>query len=276
MIAAAGGPLSEHFIASEAQFLALLAGDGLAAAVQPIVADDDGRLLAYELLGRCTQPGLPNSPQHLFALATRLNRAGELSEALRRHGVARVAPHLGGALLFANAHPAETFEPAFLPGIARLVDEHPGLQLVIEIHETAVVEPARMRELGARLAELGVRFAYDDFGAGQARLNELSKAPPHYVKFDMALVDGLAAAGPRKQRIVSDLVRLVADLGSVALAEGLEAETDAELCRQMGFQLMQGFLFGRPVPAESLVGRPLPVDPLSGRPVPTDSLRGPP
>ena len=246
------GALSEHFVANEAEFLDLLSGNGLAAALQPIVSADDGRLVAYELLGRCTHPGLPVSPTHLFGLAVRLHRAGELSSALRRHGVAVAASRLGSAMLFANAHPAETFEPGFVPDIASLLREHPGIELVIEIHETAIVESARMRELGARLADIGVRFAYDDFGAGQARLNELSEAPPHFVKFDMALVNGLAAAGARKQRVVSDLVRLVVDVGSVALAEGIEAEADAEVCRQMGFRLLQGYLFGRPVPAHTV------------------------
>ena len=55
-----------------------------------------------------------------------------------------------------------------------------------------------------------------------------------------------------KQRVVSDLVRLVIDLGSIALAEGIEVEADAEVCRQMGFRLMQGYLFGKPVPADTL------------------------
>ena len=252
VIAALGAPLSEQFVANEPQFLALLAGDGLSAAVQPIVAADDGRVVAYELLGRCTHPGLPASPMHLFSLATRLGRAGELSLALRNFGVAAVASKLRGATLFVNAHPTETMLPEFVPGIARLVREHPGIELVIEIHETAVVETLRMRELGARLADIGVRFAYDDFGAGQARLNELSEAPPHFVKFDMALVNGLATAGARKQRLIGDLVRLVIDLGSIALAEGIEVEADAELCRQLGFKLMQGYLFGKPVPAANL------------------------
>jgi EAL domain-containing protein (putative c-di-GMP-specific phosphodiesterase class I) len=252
VIAALGTPLSEQFVANEPQFLALLDGDGLSAAVQPIVSADDGRVVAYELLGRCTHPGLPSSPMHLFSLATRLGRAGELSLALRNHGVAAVASKLRGATLFVNAHPTETVRPEFVPGIARLVRDHPGIELVIEIHETAVVETLRMRELGDRLADIGVRFAYDDFGAGQARLNELSEAPPHFVKFDMALVHGLARAGARKQRLIGDLVRLVIDLGSTALAEGIEEEADAAVCRQMGFRLMQGYLFGKPVPAASL------------------------
>jgi len=252
VVAALGTPLSEQFVANEPQFLALLGGEGLSAAVQPIVNAGDGRVVAYELLGRCLHPDLPGSPMHLFSLATRLGRAAELSLALRNHGVAAVASKLRGATLFVNAHPTETALPEFVPGIARLVREHPGIELVIEIHETAVVETSRMRELADRLADIGVRFAYDDFGAGQARLNELSEAPPHFVKFDMALVHGLANAGVRKQRLIGDLVRLVIDLGSIALAEGIEEEADAELCRQMGFRLMQGYLFGRPVPAASL------------------------
>ncbi len=251
VIAALGTPLSEQFVANEPQFLALLGGEGLSAAVQPIVNASDGRVVAYELLGRCLHPGLPASPMHLFSLASRLGRAAELSLALRNHGVAAVASKLRGATLFVNAHPTETAQPDFVPGIARLVREHPGIELVIEIHETAVVETVRMRELADRLADIGVRFAYDDFGAGQARLNELSEAPPHFVKFDMALVNGLASAGARKQRLIGDLVRLVIDLGSIALAEGIEAEADAEICRQMGFRLMQGYLFGKPVPAAS-------------------------
>ena len=252
VIAALGTPLSEQFVANEPAFRALLAGDGLSAAVQPIVNAGDKRVVAYELLGRCTNPALPASPMHLFNLAARLGRAGELSLALRNHGVAAVASKLRGATLFVNAHPTETVRPEFVPGIARLVRDHPGIELVIEIHETAVVETARMRELGDRLADIGVRFAYDDFGAGQARLNELSEAPPHFVKFDMALVHGLAAAGARKQRLIGDLVRLVIDLGSTALAEGIENEADAVVCREMGFKLMQGYLFGKPVPAANL------------------------
>ncbi|MGZ5129712.1 MAG: EAL domain-containing protein [Caldimonas sp.] len=252
VIAAIGGAGDEHPVADEATFLRLIAGQGLSAAVQPIVAADDGRVLGYELLGRGTHPDLPASPIHLFSLAARLQRDAELSEAFRRHGVAAVASRLRGKMLFANAHPAETFEPGFLPGIARLVHDHPGLDLVVEIHETSVFQAKRMRELAAGLADLGVRFAYDDFGEGQARLIELGEVPAHFVKFDMALVNGLAAAGAGKQRVVSDLVRLVADLGSISLAEGIEAEADAELCRQMGFRLMQGYLFARPMPVETL------------------------
>jgi EAL domain-containing protein (putative c-di-GMP-specific phosphodiesterase class I) len=76
--------------------------------------------------------------------------------------------------------------------------------------------------------------------------------PPHFVKFDMGLLQGIHEASDRKQKMVRDLVKLVLDLGSVPLAEGIELEAEAALCRDMGFQLVQGYLTGRPVPVTSM------------------------
>ena len=245
------GKLSEHFVANEREFRTLLQGQGLESAIQPIVAASDGALFAYELLGRGGHPHLPRSPVHLFHLAARLNLEAELSTAFRHHGVEAVAARLGTAALFINAHPAETFTAGFCESLEQIVRRHPSLALVVEIHETAIVETAQMRELGARLAALGVRFAYDDFGAGQARLSELADVPAHFIKFDMGLIHDIDSASAKKQRVVFDLVRLVRDLGSTPLAEGVETEAEAKVCREMGFHLIQGYLTGRPQPVDA-------------------------
>jgi EAL domain-containing protein (putative c-di-GMP-specific phosphodiesterase class I) len=181
-----------------------------------------------------------------------LDREAELSEAFRAYGVPAIAPRLKGAKLFVNTHPKETFAEGFFSALERLRAQRGAPELVVEVHETAVVEIDRMRELAARLAEIGVPFAYDDFGAGQARLNELGDVPAHFVKFDMGLIRGIHEATERKQRVVRDLVRLVLDLGSVPLAEGVELEAEAVVCRAMGFQLVQGYLTGRPVPLNAV------------------------
>jgi len=252
LIVPAGRSLSENFVRHERQFMELLRGKGLSAAAQPIVDAGNGRVFAYELLGRCTHPELPNSPMQLFHLAAMLDREAELSEAFRSYGVPAIAPRLKGAKLFVNTHPKETFAEDFFQGLVRLRAAPGAPQLVVEVHETAVVEIERMRDLAARLAEIGVPFAYDDFGAGQARLNELGDVPAHFVKFDMGLIRGIDQANERKQRVVRDLVRLVLDLGSVPLAEGVESEAEAVVCREMGFQLVQGYLTGKPVPIASV------------------------
>jgi len=252
MIVPAGQSLSERFVRHELQFMEFLRGRGLAAAAQPIVRADNNQIVAYELLGRCQHPELPPSPMHLFHLAAQLDREAELSEAFRSFGVAALAPKLNGLALFVNTHPKETFADSFFQAIKSLRSQPGAPDLVVEVHETAVMEVDRMRDLAARLGEIGVRFAYDDFGAGQARLNELGEVPAHFVKFDMGLIRGLHEANDRKKRVVRDLVRLVLDLGSVPLAEGVELEEEAAICREMGFALIQGYLTGRPVPVQSL------------------------
>jgi EAL domain-containing protein (putative c-di-GMP-specific phosphodiesterase class I) len=139
----------------------------------------------------------------------------------------------------------------FLDSVQGLIDDVAALgrpiKLVLEVHETAVMEVARMRELAARLRDMNISFAYDDFGAGQARLNEIGEVPAEFVKFDMGLIRDIHIASERKQKVVRDLVTLVKGLGSVVLAEGVEVEAEAEVCRQMGFELIQGYLTGRPI-----------------------------
>ncbi|WP_457443450.1 EAL domain-containing protein [Roseateles sp. P5_E4] len=245
-------PLSQNFVRLEAQFLEFLAGRGLTAAAQPIVDARTGGLFAYELLGRCTHPELPGSPMHLFRMAATLRREAELSEAFRSHGVAALAPKAQGMRVFVNAHPSETFSEEFFQALQGLLALPTRPQLVVEVHESAVVEVDRMRELAERLNGIGVEFAYDDFGAGQARLNELAEVPAHFVKFDMGIVRNLHEASERKQRMVRDLVRMVLELGSVPLAEGVEQEAEAQVCREMGFRLIQGYLTGRPIMVDTL------------------------
>jgi EAL domain-containing protein (putative c-di-GMP-specific phosphodiesterase class I) len=252
LIAPAGSTLSQHFVRHEKEFMELLQGQGLTAAVQPIVDANTGELFAYELLGRSAHPGLPTSPVQLFSLAAQLGREAELSAAFRTYGIDTIAPRLNGTRLFVNSHPTETFKDSFFDMLKALRSRPDAPNLVVEVHETAVMEVKRMRELAARLDTIGVEFAYDDFGAGQARLNELGDVPPHFVKFDMGLLQGLHEASDRKQKMVRDLVKLVLDLGSVSLAEGIELEAEAALCRDMGFQLIQGYLTGRPVPITSI------------------------
>jgi EAL domain-containing protein (putative c-di-GMP-specific phosphodiesterase class I) len=252
MLVPNGMNLSELFVPNEAEFLELLDGNGMSGAAQPIVHAADGTIFAYELLGRANHPLLPGSPIRLFELASSLDREVELSRAFRQFGIAAIAPRLKGFPLFANTHPKETFSQEFFDSLLELRKQMPELDLVVEIHETAVTEPARLRELTAHFRDIGVRFAYDDFGAGQARLNELGDAPAHFVKFDMGLVHDIHLASDRKRRVVSDLVKLVLDLGSVPLAEGIEMQAEAEICREMGFQLIQGYLTGKPISVDQL------------------------
>jgi EAL domain-containing protein (putative c-di-GMP-specific phosphodiesterase class I) len=208
--------------------------------------------VGYELLGRANHPLLPKSPIELFGLAEAMDRELELSAAFRNFGISRMTPHLQGHTVFINAHPKETFCETFLASLETIHRASPALDIVVEIHESAVTDTMKLRELSRRLARLDIRFAYDDFGAGQARLLELADVPAHFVKFDMALIRDLHKASERKRQVVRDLVQMVLATGSTPLAEGVELEEEAQICIDMGFQLIQGYLTGRPIPAASL------------------------
>lgn len=252
MLMPMGANLSELFVANEGEFLDLLNGQGISGAAQPIVDAHNGRIFAYELLGRANHPQLSGSPIRLFRMATALNREIDLSVAFRKFAITSMAPRLRKFPLFINTHPKETFSKPFFASLTALRRQTPEIQLVVEIHESAVTDLLRLRELSAFLRDIGVRFAYDDFGAGQARLNELGEAPAHFVKFDMGLLHDIHLASERKRQVISDLVKLVLNLGSVPLAEGIELEEEAQICRDMGFHLIQGHLTGRPIPADRL------------------------
>jgi EAL domain-containing protein (putative c-di-GMP-specific phosphodiesterase class I) len=244
--------LSENFVSNEAEFDELIMGHGLSGAAQAIVDAQTRQPVGYELLGRANHPLLPKSPIELFGLAEAMDRELELSAAFRNFGISRMTPHLKGHTVFINAHPKETFCETFLASLETIHRASPALDIVVEIHESAVTDTMKLRELSRRLAQLDIRFAYDDFGAGQARLLELADVPAHFVKFDMALIRDLHKASERKRQVVRDLVQMVLATGSTPLAEGVELEEEANICVDMGFQLIQGYLTGRPIPAASL------------------------
>jgi len=241
-------PLSERFLLEEKPFRDMLRSGDVAVALQPIVEIGNGALHAFELLGRGKHSKLPASPIALFRLASQLKGEVDLSEAFRRVGFEQIAQYAPTSTFFLNAHPAELFTERFYRSLGLLRAMVPTASLVVEVHETAVARIDDMRTMASRLAELGVRFAYDDFGAGQARLNELAEVPPHYVKFDMALIRDIHRASDRKRSLLSQLVRLVRDCGALSLAEGVESVAEAECCRDMGFDLLQGYLTGKPQP----------------------------
>lgn len=214
---------------------------------QPIVNMVDRRTCASEVLARSRFFGL-NDPQSMFAAAKVLNMEGELSRILREEGVrsGQVLPNEHA--LFVNTHPAEISDLDLLIfSLGELRELEPRRPLVLEIHEASVTFGQEMQTLRAALKDLQIGLAYDDSGAGQARLVELVDVPPDYLKFDMRLVQNLESASIERQKMLGSLVQMVLDLGIAPLAEGIELESDHKICRQMGFRHAQGYLYGYPV-----------------------------
>jgi EAL domain-containing protein (putative c-di-GMP-specific phosphodiesterase class I) len=228
------------------QFDQLMSQRAVSPHFQPIVSMGDRSVLGYEVLARSRFFGLKD-PHSMFAAARVLNLEGELSRIFREEGIrnGQVLPE--EHTLFVNTHPAEIDDLELLIfSLSELRELEPRRPLVLEIHEAAVTVGDEMRRLRAALTELRIGLAYDDFGAGQARLVELVDVPPDYLKFDMKLVQHLESASADRQRMLASLVKMVHDLGITPLAEGIETEGDHDICREIGFTCAQGFLYGHP------------------------------
>lgn len=216
---------------------------------QCIVNVDDAAPIGFEILGRGSVFGL-ESVGAMFQAAEQLSLEVELSRLLRWEGI-RVGRDLPDRpTLFVNTHPREMEDADGLIDSLQKVREMTGnTDLVLEIHESSVTNPALMQSLHSAMRDLNILLAYDDFGSGQARLAELIEARPDFVKFDISLIRGIDKANEPRRRMMETLVQMVRDLDIRALAEGIETPEEAEASKDLGFDLAQGFYYGRPSPA---------------------------
>ncbi len=123
--------------------------------------------------------------------------------------------------------------------------------LILEITESALVmDIARIRAVMQELRELGVHIALDDFGTGYSSLLYLKGLPIDRLKVDRSFVSGLGTAG-QDTTIVATVVDLAHKLGLQVVAEGVETEAELRAVDEMGCDEVQGFLLGRPGPAEA-------------------------
>ncbi len=229
------------------QFESLINGRGAIPYFQPIVRLSDRKVIGQELLARSDLDSLRN-PAAMFEVAAALDQERPLSELMRRIG-GEAAEALGSRCeVFMNTHPKEVADERLISNLQRLRGLFPDLRIAIEIHEAAVTDLVGMQTLRDTLRELDMRLAYDDFGAGQARLVELSEVPPDVLKFDMKLIRNIDKASERHQAMVGRFVAIAKELEIEPLAEGVETEAEDEVCQQLGFVTGQGFLYGRPAP----------------------------
>ncbi len=234
------------------QFDQLVRERAVTAYFQPLIYLHDKSIVGYEALARSTVPGLEN-PGLMFQTAQLVNREVELSLICRQRAM-EAAPQLAsGARIFLNTHPLESPSVDLIPSINTLRRKFPHIPMVVEIHEGAIHDLHTMSETAKALRDIDVELAYDDFGAGQARLVELVKIPPDYLKFDMCLVRNIDKADAQQRRMLKMLVDMANDIPTITLAEGIETAEEAEACREIGFHLGQGYFFGRPMTLENAI-----------------------
>jgi diguanylate cyclase (GGDEF)-like protein len=127
----------------------------------------------------------------------------------------------------------------------------PG-RLELEVTETALLENQEAHLTTIRqLKNLGVSVALDDFGTGYSSVSYLTNFPFDKIKIDKSFTQGVLSRRDCKAVVASTLA-LAQGLGTVTTAEGVETEEQFEYMRGAGVDLVQGYLFGRPVPVAKL------------------------
>jgi EAL domain-containing protein (putative c-di-GMP-specific phosphodiesterase class I) len=223
----------------------LLKDGNLLPCFQSIHCLKTGEVRGYEYLARCSYPGIETAGQ-LFEQARMAGREAELSLLCRERAMAFAHRLHAGCPVFLNTHPAESLPTMAVPQLRKLRDAYPDRHIVLEIHEGAITEPALVRSVREELAEVNVRMAFDDFGRGQARIRELITVPADYIKFDSSLIRDLTTISSDQMQFIRTIVENVRKNGTITVAEGVETEEMAQVCREIGFDLVQGFLYNRP------------------------------
>lgn len=239
---------------AQVQFSTLLSRPGIEPYFQPIVNLHSGQRIGFEVLSRSHLIGL-ETPAKMFKIAAQRTSEAALSRVCRLEGM-RVSESLdSGMQFYLNTHPVEVDDEHLIDSLTDLRERHPESKIVLEVHESGVTSVAFLRKLRSVLNDLNMGLAYDDFGAGQARLTELIEVPPDVLKFDVKLVQGLPTSNEARRSTIAGLIRIVKDLNVVPLAEGIETEEEASVCRDLGFELAQGYLFGKGEPAQKWISK---------------------
>jgi EAL domain-containing protein (putative c-di-GMP-specific phosphodiesterase class I)/PAS domain-containing protein len=220
---------------------------------QPQV-DAAGRIVALEMLMRMRDPdGNVLAPNVVIPLAEEQGLMAAIGRATRTRAIEQAAQWLDLGLdrVCVNISVGELVAPGFIGEMERLLrgNVRPA-QVEIELVETAPLDSAALRVL-RHLVDMGFRVAVDDYGSGWASLSQLSRLPASVIKIDRVFIRDVAVSD-RARTLVRSTIELGRSLDLVTVAEGVETADQARLVVELGCDLLQGFLFSAPAPAEHI------------------------
>jgi diguanylate cyclase (GGDEF)-like protein/PAS domain S-box-containing protein len=164
-----------------------------------------------------------------------------------------------------NVSARQLAQPDFVAVVERALRETgvPADKVCLEVTETTVLRrPDVARVALDALRTLGVRVALDDFGLGYSSLTHLKALPVDVVKVDRSFVADLVRC-TEDRAVVEAVLTLARRMGLTVIAEGVETADQDELLREMGCPVVQGYLYGRPVPPDDVVLPEIVAPPLS-------------
>jgi EAL domain-containing protein (putative c-di-GMP-specific phosphodiesterase class I)/GGDEF domain-containing protein len=236
---------------------AIDSGDQLQLYFQPKVDAISGLPVGAEVLMRWPQPerGMV-SPGEFIPLAERTGLIRPMTDWLLLRAVEQIAAWQAAGLEPGKISVNVSAHSFYGGGLVRHIDELlarsgvAGEQLFIEITESILMHDREAAvQVLSDLRERHIGISVDDFGTGYSSLGYLQRFPVDEIKIDRSFViDVDSKAG--NQALVSAIVGLGRALGLSVVAEGVETDAQAARLRHLGCDVLQGFLYARPMPAD--------------------------
>jgi EAL domain-containing protein (putative c-di-GMP-specific phosphodiesterase class I) len=231
---------------------------GIDVAYQPIVGPH-GKTVAVEALARWEHPTRGSIPPGRFIELARLS--GNILALTKQVFDTTLSDlerwHAQGHDLWAqiNIDASLLHDPGCFEFVAGRIERAavPPSAIVLEVTEAEALAPDSERIL-FELRELGLRISMDDFGAGYSSLARIRKMPIDQLKADKSFI-GDVAHDEQSQIVLIATLRIAGALGIQSVCEGVETNAQADLLREFGVDLQQGYLHGRPVPADMITER---------------------
>jgi EAL domain-containing protein (putative c-di-GMP-specific phosphodiesterase class I) len=227
---------------------------------QPQVSLRDGRVVGVEALARWPRKSGEDSPPEVFVpLAEQSGLIIPLTFHIMRAALeacGRWRLRHPGCRVAVNISPLVLADPRLPDEIERLLSEtgvSPGA-LIAEITESCVIaNPLLATEVLTRLRIKGIELSIDDFGTGHSSLLTLLRLPFSELKIDRSFIS-LCETDVEAWKIVRATISMARELGLRVVAEGIETESIAQLLRQVGCEVAQGWYFARAMTEAELAG----------------------
>ena len=229
--------------------------DGLAAGhfrawFQPVVCLSTRSVVGYEALARwITSDSKVVPPDVFIPAAAHADLILELDRAILGQALERAARQPAKTWVSVNVSSSSLCDPGLVEGVLAEFARTGALpsQLQLEVTETSLLtDTERIQENMIALAEIGVSWWVDDFGTGFSSITHLRDLPVQGLKLDRSFTRGITN-DPTRSRLAQGLQGLAQGLALSTVAEGIETEQQAALLQDQGWQMGQGWLFGRPV-----------------------------
>jgi len=250
--------LERDAIESELKLAISSAPNGLSLVFQPIIESGSGKIRSFEALARLTSQKLGMiSPLTFIQIAEQrqliiplgkkiLSLACDFIATLQSSGYDSIS-------VAVNISAIQLMHESFVPDLVSLLREKGVQNQNLELELTESVFTQDMELLSNQLSTIrtmGIRISIDDFGTGYSSLSRLGTLPIDTLKLDKQFVDKLQNNEAQARGLASDIISMAHHIGKVVVAEGVEEQEQRSILTNMECDLLQGYLFSKPIPAQ--------------------------